>query len=1616
METYQEVLAAFLQWLLKTTLQGSLLVCLIMLIKMTLRERLPARWHYCLWLILLVRLSLPWSPQSRLSIYSLYRFWQWDRPVPSAVESSSVQSPADRQQKEPGQTRTDSSIGKVGVPKAIASEPPDTQRQPESALPVLRRGLEAHWLDVEAVLPPLWFIGVIVLGSYVLARNIRLWRAITSERPVTDQQIMDLLEDCKTQMRIRTIVAVVVTDRIGSPALFGFVRPRILLPQGLLEAISLDELGYVFLHELAHLKRRDIYLAWLICLLQVLHWFNPLIWFAFRRMRTDQEMAADAAALATAGREESYRYGQTIVSLLERFSRPQYLPSLAGILENPSHIERRMAMIARFTKSSYRWSPLGLAAVAVLGIVSMIDPTRGAVSTSPTPQAKPGVTIRSVERDSDVYSYVGVSPDGRYLCGFDTWQARGEIAVREIVTSEEHVIKPTKETPQEGGPRCPVISPDNKTIAYLVERPGATDDNLQSADVRLIGADGSGQRVLCRGAVSGGRVVRLAPKPIQWFPDGSRLLALAWPDRIHARNSIEIVSVSIEDGAVQVIKKLTGNFARTHIRLSPDGKYVAYELPSQDAPENHDIFALELDSNQETLLVGHAANDSLLDWTPDGSHILFSSERLGPRSVWLLPVAQGRAQGTPRLVVQSAGDMRPIGFAQNGAYFYSTWATAADIYTAKINTTTAQLVSAPVPLEGGGFNQVADWSPDGKYLAYGSRPVTAPQSAPGVIRIRSLATGEERELVNKLAPFDCLRWSPDGHSLLVSGLRAYRPEDIAFTGRVYRIDAATGEPTVLLENKVDNWVMMAELSPGGKTLYYWQAGIVRREIDTGQETTLLTPLNKGPWASWALSPNGEFIATGFNEGTGRKGPRGEMEGGVKKVLLIPSQGGEATELVRWDQEPASFLTHTCWSPDGKTVLFTLSKGATTEFWQVSIDGGEPCKIMETDLGMLGRRGFRVHPDGQRIAFPSATGSYMLWAMENFLPAAKAAGTSTSVTTLQPAVVSGSPASQVKAPVSMRLIQEEVWGDVSMSPDRRYLCHTGWEQGEIFIRELATGEQRTIKSTKRVPEESKPSSPILSPDNKIIAYHVGFRERSDVCLIGTDGSGQRVLYPGIIRSALEPAGSGPALPYPGNVRPVQWFPDGSRFLAMRWPDVMHFFNDIEIVSVSLADGSTEIIKKLTGEFYGTTIRLSPDAKAVAYELASKDTPKKRDIFAIDIDSKQETPLVVHAANDRLLDWTPDGRHILFVSDRMGPWSIWLVPVTMGQGQGVPELVGRSTGPIGPVGFAEDGSYCYRIAYRDTDIHTAVVDLATSQLLSAPARLGVTGSDVADWSPDGKYLAYCAPSAASSEQRVIRIRSLDTGQEREIPDKVTGFNYLRWSPDGRSLLASGLVAYKPEDVLLPSRVYRIDAVIGDSMILLDTKEHEVRMAELSPDGKILYYTTNTIIRREIDSGQERILFTYSPKAPWAGSALSPNGEFIAVASNEGTKEKAEGGVKKILLIPSQGGQATELLRWDQEAASFLTQTGWSGDGKTVLFTLHREPVAGKNPKEVNEFWQVSIEGGEPRKIFETDLHIQHSRCFRVHPDGQRIAFSVTTAHGELWAMENFLPASAALPQTK
>ncbi|MCK4627464.1 MAG: tetratricopeptide repeat protein [Sedimentisphaerales bacterium] len=366
-----ETLNPFFEWLLKTSLQASLLIGLILLLQILLRSRLPVRWRYSLWLVLLIRLALPWAPQSSVSLFNLLPRDIGSLVAPFSAEPS-ANVDADRESVRGDFTLSDifGSTEDAAVINDSKSIPVSDKHTIPQELPESFISAHLQWTQL---LPLVWFAGAAVLVVYVAATNFHLWRIVKVKRPLTEKKILDLLEDCKAQMGVQTILGIVQTDSIKSPALFGFIRPRLLLPEGLIDSVNPAELRYIFLHELGHLKRYDILQGWLMAALQVLHWFNPLIWLAFHRVRADRELVCDALAMGTMKSDEPPQYGRTIVNLLERFSRTQYLPSMAGILENKAHLKRRITMIAKFQKSTKKATVAAVILTLALGCLVLTN-------------------------------------------------------------------------------------------------------------------------------------------------------------------------------------------------------------------------------------------------------------------------------------------------------------------------------------------------------------------------------------------------------------------------------------------------------------------------------------------------------------------------------------------------------------------------------------------------------------------------------------------------------------------------------------------------------------------------------------------------------------------------------------------------------------------------------------------------------------------------------------------------------------------------------------------------------------------------------------------------------------------------------------------------------------------------------------------------------------------------------------------------------------------------------------------------------------------------------------------------------------------------------------------
>ena len=340
----------FIRWLWPASLNTSVVIALILLIRALLKDRFAIRWTYWLWLFVLIRMLIPWVPQSPVSLFNL-----WSRPGPPVAN----RLPSVLSQETAGST--------AAVALSADTTPKLSSR--ENAL----QSRASRFPGGAETLPLIWLAGALVVAGFGLVSDIRLWLRVRQQRLVTDGRILDLFEDCKSEMGVHTVVGLILTDRIKSPCIFGVIRPRVLLPVGTLESLTEDQLRFVFLHELAHLKRWDNVLGWFMLLAQVLHWFNPLVWYSFYRMRTDRELACDFMVLSAVSDRESTEYGSTIMDLSTDLPRLRSIPSVAGIAESRSLLKRRIKMIAEFRPKAKSRPVFVVAVLLVAALVTLTD-------------------------------------------------------------------------------------------------------------------------------------------------------------------------------------------------------------------------------------------------------------------------------------------------------------------------------------------------------------------------------------------------------------------------------------------------------------------------------------------------------------------------------------------------------------------------------------------------------------------------------------------------------------------------------------------------------------------------------------------------------------------------------------------------------------------------------------------------------------------------------------------------------------------------------------------------------------------------------------------------------------------------------------------------------------------------------------------------------------------------------------------------------------------------------------------------------------------------------------------------------------------------------------------
>ncbi len=349
----------FLNWLLRTSWQASVLVLLVLAAQWLFRGRLNARWQYALWLLVVARLAMPSLPTSSWSVFNVVHYAARETAAP----------------------RTNSDMPKATLPITVPELVTDLRTVPENLerghIESISRSMavpsavfdKQHLMRNAAVV---WLAGLLLLGGRAIGQNMAFVRRLRNAKAVTDAEMLAVFVRCKQVMGVSSPLPLVETDHVKSPALYGFFRPTLLLPLNVMGRFSAAEQRNIFLHELAHVKRRDMAVHWVATIFRLLHWFNPVLWFGFQRMAADRELACDELALSRAGEGEARPYGETVLKLLELCARPAVLPGLMGILEEKSQMTRRILRIARYRQQT-GWPILALLLLTGLGLVTLTD-------------------------------------------------------------------------------------------------------------------------------------------------------------------------------------------------------------------------------------------------------------------------------------------------------------------------------------------------------------------------------------------------------------------------------------------------------------------------------------------------------------------------------------------------------------------------------------------------------------------------------------------------------------------------------------------------------------------------------------------------------------------------------------------------------------------------------------------------------------------------------------------------------------------------------------------------------------------------------------------------------------------------------------------------------------------------------------------------------------------------------------------------------------------------------------------------------------------------------------------------------------------------------------------
>lgn len=368
---------------LSMSLSGTLLISVFLLAGRLLKGKLGRQWQYYVWLIVLLRLFLPFGPEeslmrqvNRAADGALAQMAQgvyvasWNSGGSISQENGQY---ASKETKEPVTGK------EITADSQKAASVSDSRVAGAKGGSFLREGMTLAgkylWVIWLAAAFAMLIQKITVYRSYI--------RYVTAgAEPIEDTALLDELAASMQKMGIGRPVELCVNPLVSSPMLVGYFHPCIVLPN--VDAVQTD-FPYIVLHELMHYKRRDIWYKWLVQLAVCLHWFNPLVHVMSRKIDRACEFACDEAVVRTMGYDHAKDYGKTLLDAMVSTGTCGEPFAAVTMSANKELLKERLGAIMHCKKRTKVTGMItaGLTAAVVIGAVW--------IGVYPTAAAEPGV-------------------------------------------------------------------------------------------------------------------------------------------------------------------------------------------------------------------------------------------------------------------------------------------------------------------------------------------------------------------------------------------------------------------------------------------------------------------------------------------------------------------------------------------------------------------------------------------------------------------------------------------------------------------------------------------------------------------------------------------------------------------------------------------------------------------------------------------------------------------------------------------------------------------------------------------------------------------------------------------------------------------------------------------------------------------------------------------------------------------------------------------------------------------------------------------------------------------------------------------------------------------------